>query len=129
MGFETNQTRHNSEAVCLTKGREQDGRDGGRFGFYEIAEEDNEAMECNLQGCPNKNGCLTCAAAWCEREIYKAVRDNLKVLEEVLTTNLEGKFRLEQGATNWKEVAKIAGIFWHEKKKPERHWQRWENRC
>ena len=39
------------------------------------------------------------------------MRDNIKVLEEVLTTSLEGKFRLEQGATNWKEVAKIAGNF------------------
>ena len=61
------------------------------------------------QGTPGQPGNLLSTPQWSEREIYKAVRDNIKVLEEVLTTNLEGKFWLEQGATNWKEVAKIAG--------------------
>ena len=100
-----------------------------RFGFYEIAEVDKKAMERNLKGCTKKDWCLTCAASWSESVIYKRVRDNIKVLEEVLTTSLEGKIWLERGAANWKEVAKIAGSSWQEKKQRKSHWQRLEDRC
>ena len=83
-----------------------------RFGYFELGEEDKEAMECNLGGsCTKKNECLTCAAAWSERDIYKPVRENIKVLEELLPTRLEGKVKLEQGATNWKEVAQTLACY------------------
>ena len=63
-------------------------------------------MECSMKEPCNKNSwCSMCAAKGSEKELYKYVRVEINSTEEILRTRMEGTHKLEQGATNWREMA------------------------